>query len=88
MHRARHLVRCFAEMGGVHGKLASCRLKALEWGIGMHVSRVPSKENLADDPSREKYDLLRGLSATWREPHLCPAFVAPQTWEALSIMCK
>ena len=33
---------------------------AMVWqmGCGMYVVRVPSKENLADDPSRERYGLL------------------------------
>jgi hypothetical protein len=36
---------------------------AVVWqmGCGMYVVRVPSKENLADDPSRERYGLLAGM---------------------------
>ena len=30
----------------------------LDLGAGMYIVRVPSKENLADDPSRERYALL------------------------------
>ena len=63
-----------------------CRLRALELGMGLFVSRVASKENLSDDPSREKYDLLQKLKAVWVEPHLDKQFRAPQAWESLSII--
>ena len=32
---------------------------------GMFVVRVPSKENLADDPSRERYGLLAGMKVSF-----------------------
>ena len=55
-------------------------------GIGLLVSRVASKENLSDDPSREKYDLLQKLEATWVEPRLDRCFKEAQTWESLSVV--
>ena len=32
------------------------------------VRRVPTHDNIADDPSREDYELLRWLGATWLAP--------------------
>ena len=37
------------------------RTKLLEMGSDMFVTRVGSKENLSDDPSRERYTLLQRL---------------------------
>jgi len=56
---------------------------ALELQIGLYVSRVPTKENIADDPSRERYSLLKKLGAVWKEPALHERFRDPSTWEAL-----
>ena len=38
-------------------------MMAWQMDCGMFVVRVPSKENLADDPSRERYGLLAGMKA-------------------------
>ncbi len=62
------------------------RMKSLEWNIGLYISRVASKENLADDPSREEYGLMQRIKAEYVEPLLCPLFAAAQTWQALSIV--
>ena len=34
------------------------RTLALEIGCSMYIKRVPTKENISDDPSRERYGLL------------------------------
>ena len=61
-------------------------MKSLEWDIGLYITRVASKENLSDDPSREKYDLLAKCQAQRVEPYLCPFFEAAQSWQALSLI--
>lgn len=61
------------------------RMRALELGTGLFVSRVPTKENLADDPSRERYSLLEMLGAVRMEPFLHHSFELAQTWNALSV---
>ena len=58
-------------------------LKALELGTGIFVSRVPTKLNLADDPSREDYKLLARMGAIRREPWIDPRFLQRDTWVSL-----
>ena len=40
------------------------RTLALELGLDMHIKRVPTKENISDDPSRERYSLLQRLGVS------------------------
>ena len=47
--------------------------------------RVPTEANIADDPSRERYELLEKLGAIRRQATLEPAFVNAQCWEHLSL---
>ena len=49
------------------------------------VERVPTKENIADLPSREEYDLLLKIGSSWIEPILDKAFCKPSAWDALAI---
>jgi hypothetical protein len=51
---------------------------ALQLDIALWVDRVPTKENIADLPSRESYELLENLGATWVEPLLNNAFYHPE----------
>ena len=44
--------------------MLSFRTMALEMGAAMFIKRVPTKENLADDPSRERYELLREIGVS------------------------
>ena len=62
------------------------RLRALELGICLRVDRVPSKENLSDDPSRERYSLLESIRAVWVKPWLHPSFEHPKAWESLRVV--
>lgn len=39
-------------------------------GCGLFIVRVPSKENLADDPSRERYGLLKKMKADKHGTHI------------------
>ena len=43
--------------------------------ISMWVERVPSKYNIADCPSRFKYNLMEGLHASWRRPVLADMYL-------------
>ena len=54
--------------------------------MGLFISRVASKDNISDEPSREKYDLMKRLNAVRVEPRLSSEFREAQTWEALSIV--
>lgn len=80
--------RACALFGCVGHARVLCRTKALELGTGLYIGRVPSKDNLSDDPSREKYDLLERLEAVHVEPWLSPEFERAQSWEALSLLCR
>ena len=59
----------------------------MELGISMYVDRVASKDNIADDPSRERYELLRALGAKRLRPRLHERFMEAQGWESLSLCC-
>ena len=37
---------------------------ALEMGIDLYIRRVPTKDNMSDDPSRERYGFLRIFGAS------------------------
>ena len=63
------------------------RTLALKLQIGLYVSRVPSKDNLSDDPSRERYTLMKALKAERIDPVIHKMFKQAQTWEALQLCC-
>ena len=70
-----------------HSAIVHCLwLKAVEIGMDMHVSRVPTHDNIADLPSREEYGLLKHLGASWTEPLLDDRFWRPSSWEALKLV--
>ena len=56
--------------------LCFCRTLALELGIQLYIVRVPTKDNLADDPSRERYGLLEQLGVRMFAPVGDNVFVA------------
>ena len=61
-------------------------MMAWQMNTGMFVVRVPSKENLAVDPSRERYGLLAGMpNAKEVAPVLDRRFYDAQDWASLSI---
>ena len=69
-----------------HSCIVHCLwLKAAALGIDMPVFRVPTHDNIADLPSREEYQLVRSLGASWLEPVLDDSFWSPTSWEALSL---
>ena len=53
--------------------------------IGIWVNRVPTKDNIADDPLRERYGLLAMLGATFVKPVLFGMFEDPRAWNAVSL---
>ena len=40
------------------------------------IERVGAEDNIADLPSRQKYDLLRELGAQWRPPVVTSLFMS------------
>ncbi len=60
-------------------------LHALKLKMAVYVSRVATEVNLADEPSRERYHILRKLRAVWVEPCLDDSYAQPQAWEALTL---
>ena len=64
------------------------RLRAVELRLALHVHRVPSSENVADDPSRESYTLLQGMEAKRWPPRLSQQFREAKAWESLSIVAR
>jgi hypothetical protein len=61
-------------------------LHAVRVGYGIWVERVPTKDNIADLPSRESYGLLRSLGATWAEPVMDKAFLEPRKWDNVAML--
>ena len=47
--------------------------------------QVPTKENIADLPSREEYKLLEAIGAKWEKPYLADSFWRPEAWENVSL---
>jgi hypothetical protein len=79
-------LRAGAAKSGDHNLLVHAMwLLAAREGFGLWVERVPTKENIADLPSRESYKLLQALGAVWRTPFFAPAFERPAAWETVSV---
>ena len=60
-------------------------LRFAELHTGVWVVRVPTEVNIADLPSREKYDLMKGLGAKKVSAFLSDAFKDAQAWQSLAI---
>ena len=58
-------------------------LKAAELNANLWFRRVGTDENIADDPSREDYRLLRALNAEYVCPVLDEAFWQRDAWHLL-----
>jgi hypothetical protein len=58
---------------------------ALEESLGLYVSRVASKDNIADDPSRERYGLVARMGAKRMPPQLLRRFHEPAAWESVRL---
>ena len=48
---------------------------AFQFRMHLWVERVPSKWNIADCPSRFKYNLMEALNAVWRKPVLAELYL-------------
>ena len=69
-----------------HNCIVHCLwLVAAQYGIGLHIERVATDDNIADLPSRESYTVLANMGATWMEPCLEEVFWQPESWESLSL---
>ena len=51
----------------------------------MVIDRVPTKENIADLPSRGSYHLLKKIGAVAVKAKMDTAFYEPTAWEALTL---
>ena len=60
-------------------------LFAAKLNCRMQIERVPTKENIADDPSREDYKLLEELQAVRVKAKFEACFLDPGAWEALRL---
>ena len=60
-------------------------LFAAKLNCQLQVERVPTKENIADGPSREDYHLLEALQAQKVDAHFDGSFLHIGAWEALSL---
>ena len=69
-----------------HTCIVNCLwLKAAQLGIEMVIDRVPTKENIADLPSRGSYHLLKKIGAVAVKAKMDTAFYKPTAWEALTL---
>jgi hypothetical protein len=49
------------------------------------VHRVPTKDNIADLPSREEYELLHAMRAQERQAVFDDGMLNPKAWKALCL---
>ena len=67
-----------------HGCLAHCLwLRAAQLRIEMYVKRVPTKDNIADLPSRGEFGLLKWMGASQKT--VDSMFMHSASWESLSL---
>jgi hypothetical protein len=52
----------------------------------MVVDRVPTKDNIADLPSREKYDLLHAMGTSFVEPVIDNMFWDSTAWDTVKLL--
>ena len=62
-------------------------LLAAKNNVGLWINRVPTDDNIADEPSRCEYRLIEALGAKWHAPVLAQHFWRPNTWESVAL-CK
>ena len=75
----KHATAAGAARSKDHNRLIdSLWMLALKLDIALWMDRVPTKENIADLPSREFYELLERLEATCVKPLLESAFNHPE----------
>ncbi len=60
--------------------------KAIELKADLWLERVPTKDNIADGPSREEYELLEELGAVKRSATMDQGFWECMNENALSIL--
>ena len=60
-------------------------LLAARNNFSLYIARVASAENIADEPSRHKYDSLERMGAVWRSPTLPSQLWRPESWADMEI---
>ena len=60
--------------------------KAATHRCHMVVDRVPTKENIADLPSREQYELLHAMGTTFVAPVIDSMFWESSAWDTLHLL--
>jgi len=92
-------VRIWTDNAGGEGALKKGRAKANDhnllvhatWlfaaqnNIGVQIERVPTDDNISDEPSREKYDLMNAIGAKWHAPVIADNFWHPTKWESIAL---
>ena len=79
-------LKCGAAHSSDHNMLVhGIWLLAWRLGCGLWIERVPTKENLADLPSRESYELVGSIGGVWTPPWLEDAFWQPCKWESVAL---
>ena len=63
-------------------------MKAAQLGIDMWIERVPTKSNIADLPSRKRFELLEMLRAERVKARWDAAFWDPCPWESLRLRAR
>ena len=54
---------------------ACTECQAFHCKMHLWIHRVPSELNMSDLPSRDHFDLMKALGATWRAPRVARLFV-------------
>ena len=69
-----------------HACLAHCLwLRAAQLGVELVVKRVPTKDNIADLPSRGEFALLKWMRAARQKAWLDDMFLDVACWKSLSL---
>ena len=76
--------------GGAHSRdhnlmVHAVWLFAARHCVGLRIERVCSRENIADEPSREEYSGMSSLEASWVAPILRLVFLQPKNWADIAL---
>ena len=66
-------------------------VKAASIRCHLRVDRVPTKDNIADLPSREEYRLLHAMETVFVEPKLDETFWTEAAWDTVmlqNMLCR
>ena len=72
-----------AAKAGDHNRIVhKIWLNAAINNTGIWICRVPSEDNIADEPSRGEFSTLKKLYSVWKNPVLSDVLGNPDKWEA------